>query len=88
MRALGSPRQASASPQNHDGRRAAPRTQGKHKGMNRKRNNSELMTVAASVSRWMTALFPCETRGRRHQLIELNICQGLVQGTISQNPVS
>jgi len=56
--------------------------------MSRKRNNSELMTAAASVRQWMTAQFPCETRGRRHQLIELNICQGLVQGTISQNPVS
>jgi len=57
--------------------------------MNRKRNNSELMTAtAASVRQWMTAQFPCETRGRRHQLIELNIRQGLVQGTISQNPVS
>jgi hypothetical protein len=56
--------------------------------MNRKRNNSELMTAAASVSQWMTAQFPCETRGRRHQLIELNIRQGPVQGTISQNPAS
>ena len=56
--------------------------------MNRKRNNSELMTAAASVRQWITAQFPCETRGRRHQLIELNIRQGLVQGTISQNPVS
>lgn len=57
--------------------------------MNRKRNNSELMTAAAaSFSQWMTAHFPCETRGRRHQLIELNIRQGLVQGTIPQNPVS
>jgi hypothetical protein len=56
--------------------------------MSRKRNNSELMTAAASVSQWMTAQFPCETRGRRHQLVELNIRQGPVQGTISQNPVS
>ena len=57
--------------------------------MSRKRNNSELMTAAAaSVRQWMTAQFPCETRGRRHQLIELNIRLGQVQGTIPQNPVS
>ena len=58
----------SATPQNRGRRRAAPRTQGKHKGMNRnrKRNSRELMTAAAaaSVSQWRIAQFPCESRGR------------------------
>jgi hypothetical protein len=57
---------------------------------NRKRNSRELMTAAAaaSVSQWRIAQFPCESSGRRHQLMELNSRLGLVQGTISQNPGS
>ena len=41
-----------------------------------------MTAAAASVRQWRTAQFPCETRGRRHQLTKLNIRLGLVQRTI------